>query len=238
MAMSPNPAPGTSLTRRQVRAVDRCAIERLGIAGAVLMENAGRQVAEICTEMLGGDLRNRRVAVVAGGGNNGGDGFVAARHVMLRGGRAEVFLLVPPEKLSGDAEVNYRIWRALGGAVHEGGELGRALADFELILDALGGTGIEGALRGWMAEAVEQINVASSAASPVLAVDIPTGLDCDTGEAGGPAVRAAATVTFVARKAGFDTPGSQAYTGEVRVADIGVPAGRVLEMLSEQGDGA
>ena len=103
------------------------------------------------------------------------------------------------------------------------------------MVDAVGGTGITGALRGPLAEAVRQINAADR---PVLAVDIPTGLDCDTGRAAGPTVRATATVTFVARKRGFDAPESAAYTGRVVVADIGIPteAINLQEMLDSAGD--
>jgi NAD(P)H-hydrate epimerase len=100
------------------------------------------------------------------------------------------------------------------------GSLSSLLRDFDLVVDAVGGTGIRGPLKGSQAAAVEQINAAGV---PVVALDIPTGLDCDTGVADGPAVRAALTVTFAARKIGFDAPGAEAYTGKVVVADIGVP---------------
>ena len=92
--------------------------------------------------------------------------------------------------------------------------------DYQLLVDALGGTGIEGALRGNLARAVQAANATGV---PILAIDIPTGLDCDNGTAEGPAIRAIRTVTFVARKAGFDAPGAAAFTGEVVVADIGLP---------------
>ena len=222
-----------SLTREQTRAIDRCAIETVGVPGVVLMENAGRLCADAVTEFLGGTSpAGRKVAICAGGGNNGGDGFVMARHLAMRGCEVAVFLLAPPEKLTGDAETNYRIARNLGLDVRQVGEdalgkLSQTLADFDIVVDAVGGTGIQGALRGTPAQAVEQINAAGK---PVVAVDIPTGLDCDTGTAEGPAVRAKLTVTMVARKKGFDAPGSVAYTGEVRVVDIGIPAEVVAKM--------
>ncbi len=220
-----------ALTRQQVRNIDRCAIETLGIPGAVLMENAGRNAADAIGQFLG-SAAGRSVAIVAGAGNNGGDGFVVARHLAMRDARVVTFLVAPSEKISGDAEVNLKIIRSLGHDIRQTSAekltlLSQALAEFDLIVDAVGGTGISGPLRGELAEAVEQINAAGR---PVVAIDIPTGLDCDTGQAAAPAVRAAMTVTFVARKKGFDVPGAAEYTGEVRVADIGIPAELVKSM--------
>jgi len=222
-----------SLTRDEVRRIDRFAIDTLGIPGVVLMENAGRNAADAVEDVLGG-ASGRSVAVVAGAGNNGGDGFVIARHLSLRGASVTTFLVAPAEKLAGDAEINYRGLEALGGEIVDVsgsgkiGGLAKRLGGFDVVVDAVGGTGISGGLRGQIAAAVEEINAASR---PVVAVDIPTGLDCDTGEAPGPVVRAQLTVTFVARKVGFDAPGAGDYTGEVRVADIGIPAARVTEMI-------
>jgi len=221
-----------SLTRDQSRAIDRYAMETLGVPGVVLMENAGRLCADALAEFLGGDVLGRKVAICTGGGNNGGDGFVLARHLSLRGADVTVFLLSPAEKLSGDAETNYRIAKNLQLDIRqvgpeEIGSLAERLAATDVVVDAVGGTGIKGALRGDVATAVEQINAAGR---PVVAVDIPTGLDCDTGAAVGPAVRAKLTVTMLARKKGFDAPGSRECTGEVRVADIGIPAEAVAKM--------
>ena len=205
--------------------MDRWAIETLGIAGVVLMENAGRQIADAVDGLLGGAGR-RRVAIVAGAGNNGGDGFVAARHLTMRGVEVVTFLVAPSGKVSGDAAVNLGILRKLGGDVREltgavVAEMGDSLSAADVVVDAVGGTGIRGALRGDAAETVRQINAADR---PVVAVDIPTGLDCDTGEPTDPTVKATVTVTFVAPKAGYGAPSAAAYLGEVRVADIGVPA--------------
>jgi len=216
-----------SLTRDEVRAVDRYAIETLGVPGVVLMENAGRNAAGVIEDFLAHDAR-RRVAVVAGAGNNGGDGYVIARHLARDGYPVTTFLLSPDESITGDARINLDILCRLKLDVQPAGDVSRfadVLRRFDLIVDAVGGTGVRGAPRSDLAAAVEQINAAGK---PVLAVDIPTGLDCDTGEALGPCVRAAATVTFVARKRGFDNPASLSYTGPVHVADIGVDAERIL----------
>lgn len=222
-----------SLTREQARAIDRCAIETLGVPGIVLMENAGRRCADAVGGFLGGDPAGRKIAICAGAGNNGGDGFVMARHLAMREATVTVFLLSPAQKLVGDAETNYRIAERLGLDIREVvgsdalGGLSKELAPFDVVVDAVGGTGIRGALRGDVASAVEQINAAGL---PVVAVDIPTGLDCDTGAAEGPAVRAKMTATMIARKKGFDAPGSAEFTGKVRVVDIGIPADVVARM--------
>ena len=216
--------PSKSLSRRQVRDFDRLAIEQWGVPGVVLMENAGRGAADAIGDFLDG-VAGKGVGIVAGVGNNGGDGFVIARHLHLRGANVAVFVVGDVAKMTPDAAANFAILKPLKiGAHHCAGEsiseLSGRLRDFDLIVDALGGTGISGPLRGDLAAAVGQINAAGR---PVVAVDIPTGLDCDTGEAQGPTVRAALTVTFVARKIGFDACGTSDYTGKVVVSDIGVP---------------
>jgi len=218
--MGPQPA----LSRQDVRDFDRRAIEVWGVPGVVLMENAGRNATDTIEHFCQG-LEGRTIAVVAGRGNNGGDGFVIARHLRLRNAQPTVFLVADPAGLTGDSEAHFRPLAHVGVTVHERhGDaidgLGEDLAAFDLVVDAVGGTGIKGALRGHPAEAVEQINAAGR---PVVSVDIPTGLDCDTGAAAGPTVRAALTITFVARKLGFDAPGAADYTGDVIVVDIGVP---------------
>jgi NAD(P)H-hydrate epimerase len=241
-----------SLSRQEVRGIDAYAVGTLGIAGVVLMENAGRQAADVACLMLCGcaspepgpraadweiclsyapyppkiQIVGKKVAVVAGAGNNGGDGFVVARHLCIRGARVETFLVSPRDKISGDAAINLGILERLGCDVRdawgdEAANLAQKLEAFDLVVDAVGGTGVTGPLRDGLHIAVEQINAARR---PVLAIDIPTGLDCDTGLPTGPCVRADITVTFAARKKGFDAPGAQAFTGMVWVADIGVPA--------------
>ena len=222
-----------SLTREQVRRIDRCAIEIVGVASTVLMENAGRNAADAIQQFLSGLPGSPVVGVVCGGGNNGGDGFVIARHLAMRGMKVVTFLVVEADRPRGDAAVNLSILRKLDHDVRaisgRLADLSDGLADVELIVDAVGGTGIRGALDGEMGDVVERINAARK---PVVAVDIPTGLDCDTGQAAGPAVRANVTVTFVAPKKGFDAPGAAEYTGRVVVADIGVPADLVARIAA------
>ncbi len=211
------------LTRDQVRAVDRRAIEEFGVPSVVLMENAGRGAAEV---LLALGVRGP-VVVCCGKGNNGGDGFVIARHLDNRGIAVRVLLFARPEELSGDAAINHGILARAGVPVDVRAEstvdaeaLRRELAAAEWVVDALFGTGLMGALRPPFDAVVGAVNASGVR---VLAVDIPSGLDCDTGEPLGPCVRAAHTVTFVAPKTGFANPAARAWTGLVHVADIGAP---------------
>jgi len=217
-----------SLTRQQVREVDHYAIEQLGIPGLVLMENAGRQVADAVVLEFARAKQPGPVVIVAGGGNNGGDGFVCARHMDLRGHPCVTVLLSPADAYTGDAAANLKFLQSLGGEIRELGSgfdmiaLDRLLQQAAVVVDAIGGTGVTGPLRNNMAAAVEACN---HSGRPIVAVDIPTGLDCDSGIPTGPScIKAVVTVTFVARKRGFDNPASRRLTGEVVVADIGVPA--------------
>lgn len=209
------------LSRDEVRDVDRRAVDELGMPGIVLMENAGRGAAELLVE-LGID---GRVVVCAGKGNNGGDGFVMGRHLENRGFDVRVLLFADSQKLEGDAATNFHILRAAGTPIfeyHAATKLDTWAADLHScawIIDALLGTGMQGTVREPMATVIHHIN---DAGVPVLAVDLPSGLDCDTGTPLGVCVRAAHTASFVSRKLGFDAPGATQYTGEIHVVDIGV----------------
>jgi len=214
------------LTRQEVRSIDAFAIERLGVPGVVLMENAGRNAVAIIDECF--DVADKTFAILCGAGNNGGDGFVMARHLMLRGASVQILMGVSRAKVSGDALCYFRIAENLGIPIRElAGEgsdgLASDLDQFDYLVDALGGTGIAGALREPMAGLVREVNASDT---PVIAVDIPTGLDCDTGEGHDPTVRAAMTITFAACKVGFARAGD--YTGPVAVADIGIDPTWVL----------
>ena len=211
-----------TLTREQVRKVDQIAIDEFGIPGIVLMENAGRGAAELLLS-LGVD---GPVTICCGRGNNGGDGFVMARHLENRGCKVRILLLCEPERLRDDSAVNYRIVAAAGTALsvcpgpatHESAAL--LLNNSAWIVDALLGTGAQGNVREPYASAIHAINHASA---NVLAVDLPSGLDCDTGQPANCCVEAGHTATFVARKPGFDVPSSTQFTGTVHVVDIGIP---------------
>lgn len=228
------PRTPTPLTRDQVRTVDRYAIERAGFPGIVLMENAGRGAADVVLDRLGDD-RPKRVAVLCGRGNNGGDGFVIARHLHIAGVRVAVVLIGDPDRLTGDALGNLQMARACGleiQLVRGKGDLAivdGALDGAGLIVDALLGTGFEGNVRVPYKQVIERINVGGL---PVIAVDVPSGLDCQTGAAGDPTVRAAATVTFVAPKTGMLTDQARPYVGELIVKHIGISTEVVRRALA------
>lgn len=205
------------LTRAQVRQIDRLAIEEYHIPGIVLMENAARGVADEVQRILPG--KTRPIAIFCGAGNNGGDGFALARHLHNRGFEVEVVLLTDPDQIKADAAINLQIIQKMGLYITLGA-VRRRLTRQALLVDAIFGTGLNRAPSEPFASAIEQIN---AFALPVLAVDVPSGLDCDSGEPLGACIRAVKTVTFVAEKAGFANPQSQSYTGEVVVADIGAP---------------
>jgi NAD(P)H-hydrate epimerase len=216
-----------TMSRDEVRAVDAWAINEVGVPGVVLMENAGRSCAELLQEKLAG-MANPRVCIFCGTGNNGGDGYVIARHLLNAGLAVTVILCGRRDKVQGDARINLDILERLGHAVEQldpgaGDAAARVRTlggDADWTVDALFGTGLRGALKGAYQVLVNAIN---HLGRPILAVDIPSGLDCDTGEPLGTAIRAACTVTFVAVKRGFvASPQAHAYTGDLYVASIGV----------------
>jgi NAD(P)H-hydrate epimerase len=217
------------MSRDEVRAVDSWAINELGIPGVVLMENAGRSCAELIKQKLAG-AANPKVCIFCGTGNNGGDGYVIARHLLNGGFEVVVVICGDRSRIRGDAKTNLDILEKLGQPVAEldlsGGDIRGRVEAFsdgaEMIVDALFGTGLSGELRAEHRELVDSINARNC---PILAVDIPSGLDCDTGEPLGAAVRATYTVSFVAAKKGFAAEGARQYTGEVFVASIGVKPG-------------
>jgi NAD(P)H-hydrate epimerase len=226
------------LTRQQVRAVDARAIEYYGMLGVVLMENAGRGAAEcidhLVRERFPGDATGV-VSILCGKGNNAGDGYVIARHLQLLGHRVAIIQCSPAEELNGDALHHWRI--AQSGAIptyclhpvqaqgNSGGnryveQLTNWLSNSCVIVDCLLGTGATGMLRSPFAEAVELANRIDALR---IAIDVPTGLDCDTGAADRYCFHADHTCTFVAAKPGFMNPQAKEYIGQLHVLGIGVP---------------
>ena len=217
-------------TRDEIRAFDRYAIETLGVPGIVLMENAGRQIAEAARAMLH-EVHGASALVLAGRGNNGGDGYVVARHLAICDYRVEVAVLAPRDEIRGDADTNLRILEAmdLAPTILQGPvetilrNLAPMLERADLVVDGLLGTGTRGPIGEPYAGVIAD---ASASGQPILAIDIPSGLDCDTGLPLGPTLRAARTVTMAAMKEGFRNPEAALYTGDVILADIGVPFSR------------
>jgi NAD(P)H-hydrate epimerase len=214
-------------SREQSRAFDAYAITTCRVPGVILMENAGRGAADvIARDVLSGAVRGATIAIVCGTGNNGGDGFVIARHLVARGADVRVFLAGAPGRLSGDARVNHDAYVGIGGTVTElatdadRAALPGALASARVIVDALFGTGLDRALTGATIDVVRTINAAPGTR---VAVDLPSGLDADTGAALGACVAADVTITFGHLKLGLLTPHGASAAGAVHVVDIGVP---------------
>ena len=213
------------LTSKQMRDIDRTAIEELGIPGLVLMENAGLRVVRALRAKFP-RLEGERVVVVAGKGNNGGDGFVVARHLFNAGGRPEVVLLAKADEVGGDAAVNLAVARRMGVPVTEAADAAEwakarpKVARATVVVDALFGTGLVKPLEGFYAAAVADIN---RSAAFKLSVDIPSGLSSDTFETIGPSVAADLTVTLAAPKIAHVFSPAADRVGELVVAPIGIP---------------
>lgn len=207
---------------KTMREMDRLAMERCGIAGLTLMEKAGRGIAEMAAEFPD----SGPVLIVCGKGNNGGDGFVAARCLHQSGRRVQVVLFAGPAAVQGDAGVNLCRIQELGVPLkifQEPSELEsfrKMAASCGLIIDALLGSGLNAPVRGLLAGAIEAINAAGK---PVLAVDLPSGIEGDTGAVLGTAVRAQSTGTFGAMKRGLTLSPGRELAGKIRILDIGFP---------------
>jgi len=233
--------PQRVLNRRQVRRVDRLAIESYGMTGLVLMENAGRGAAELIAGLgLGTSDPRRPIVIGCGTGNNGGDGFVIARHLDNCGLAVRLLLFGDPQKLTPDAKANYEIARRAGLPIETFGDpqnpaqleptmLAASLAGAVCLVDALLGTGAQGEPRPPLDRVIEAFNAQGA---PIVAVDLPSGLDCDTGAPASRTIRAAHTITFVAAKPGFLVPEAAPYVGRLHVVDIGVPRKLLAEIYA------
>ncbi|MBN2456070.1 MAG: NAD(P)H-hydrate epimerase [Sedimentisphaerales bacterium] len=214
------------LSRDQVRAFDAWAINELGIPGVVLMENAGRSCAELIKEKLKSKAKPK-VCIFCGTGNNGGDGYVIARQLLNNNFMVKVVIIGDRKKIKGDAAINLQILQKLSQSIEsldlETSRIASRIKSFtagaDMLVDGIFGTGLEGPVRGDYKILIDSIN---SQICPILAIDIPSGLDCDTGQPLGTAIRADYTVTFAAAKAGFKSATALQYTGQVFVASIGI----------------
>lgn len=228
------------LSREQSQRLDRRAIEQCQVPGALLMENAGRGACDVLLARYGA---THRVLVVTGVGNNAGDGFVVARRLLTLGRGVSVVSLVELDQLKGDAAINARAFVGIGGevAVDTSESLDvllRRLVVAELIVDAIFGTGLSRAIDGRLARVIEAVNAVSA---PVVALDLPSGIDADSGQIHGVAIHAALTISFASLKRGLLTPRAAQHTGELAVVDIGVPppdpsSGETDAQLVEPGD--
>ncbi len=213
------------LSREEVRAFDRWAIDTLGMPESVLMENAGAGAARIFLQRF--SVGNTKVLILCGCGNNGGDGFVVARHLLNFGYNVEVLIFGNPDRLKGAARSNYETLNKILdetffidiSSLDWREKVSRSISKSTIMVDALLGTGFKPPLREGFGELIELINQSQK---KVLAIDIPSGMDANLGVVDSPVVKADCCVSFVAAKKGFFKPSAQLYTGEVFVASIGI----------------
>jgi NAD(P)H-hydrate epimerase len=223
---------GPFITRAEAKRVDETAIQQFGFPGIVLMENAGRGCVDVLQGLAWDDGGQAGPVLVAcGGGNNAGDGFVIARHLTLRGWECRIVLSADPQKLAGDALTAYRMLRPCGVPELELAGLSpeeipvaldRFAGDCPWLVDALLGTGATGDPRPPYDALIEWMNARPATR---VAIDLPSGLDCDTGQPGAPTFRADHTCTFVAAKVGFQAENAAEFVGQIQVVEIGVPRG-------------
>jgi ADP-dependent NAD(P)H-hydrate dehydratase / NAD(P)H-hydrate epimerase len=220
------------LNAGQMREADRRTIQDVGIASLVLMENAGRQVVA-AIESLFPDLSDRRIAIVCGKGNNGGDGFVTARTLQQRGFDVSVFVIGRVTEIKGDARTNLEILGRVGQPVVEvadetAWELhGAEIAGHDIIIDAMFGTGLSQPLTGFYETVVADIN---EAGVPIVSIDVPSGMSADTSDLIGDCIEATVTITLGAPKLPLVLPPAEMKSGEVVIADIGIP-GDIFDQL-------
>ncbi|MBU0995776.1 MAG: NAD(P)H-hydrate dehydratase [Proteobacteria bacterium] len=213
------------VTAEEMREMDQRTITSFGIPGVVLMENAGRGATRVLMEQFG-DLENKKVGILAGSGNNGGDGFVIARYLFLKGVRPTVFLLTQKEKVKGDAALNLSLLAPLNIEVCEVTDTAAFqekkadMAHQHLYVDAILGTGLNSDVRGHYKDVIAFVNEQKK---NVLSVDIPSGINSNTGQVCGISINADVTVTFAFAKPGHVVfPGAQ-YAGKIEIIDIGIP---------------
>lgn len=221
-----------TVTRDEMRELDRKAIEEYKIPGLVLMENAGRNVAEEVLKMTTNPQKTK-VAVLCGKGNNGGDGFVVARHLHNYHISVKIFLVaqIPVVLKDRDAGTNLQILLHMKIPVSEVLDIPAAtgvlpeLDSYDIIIDALFGTGISGEVQEPFKSLIRGVNRLNKT---IISVDVPSGLDCNDGKVLGSALKAKKTITFAASKRGFYLGNGPAHTGEIIVTDIGIPKEIVL----------
>ena len=215
------------LTAAEIREIDRISSEKFGIAGSILMENAGMRVVEAIAARVE-ELEARSVAIVCGKGNNGGDGFVVARQLMQRGCFPSIFLFASPDDVTGDARTNLDILSAIGyppvviGNEEEWNRERLEIIDADIVVDALLGTGLSKPVEGLLRKVVESMRDDFPEAM-IVSIDLPSGCTADSADLAGPAVDADLTVTLSAPKFCLVFPPAHEMAGEVVIADIGNP---------------
>jgi len=213
------------VTSRQMREIDRKAIEENNISGFTLMENAGLRIFQSLKNIYP-DLRLKKIIIFSGSGNNGGDGFVVSRHLHDYGAKVKVFLLAPFNKFKGEAGEKLNIINKMGVELTEADaikleEIKEAIQNSDLIIDAMLGTGLQGIVTGLKAKIIDLVNTAGK---EVVAIDVPSGLNTDSGKIEGPCIKANHTITLALPKIGLLLFPGASHAGKVTVEDIGIPA--------------
>jgi NAD(P)H-hydrate epimerase len=213
--------------------LDRRTIDECGIPGIVLMENAGRSATQVIASHFT-HLSSKRVAILCGRGNNGGDGFVIGRCLMARGTKVTVYLLSGKDKVKGDAKTNLEIFVRTEGKIHEIPDsksfetLKQEIVSHDLLVDAIFGTGLNSGVSGLYADVIDFMN---ESGRPIVAIDIPSGLDANTGKPLGTCITSTLTITFGLPKLGQMIYPGAAHVGRLEVIDIGIPH----KLLEEEG---
>ena len=213
------------VTANEMQAMDHQTIENFGIPGRVLMENAGRGATRFLLEQFP-DIENKKVGVIAGRGNNGGDGFVMARYLKQKGIQVQGYLLADADRVQGDALANLNLLKPLEVPVVEipdeasFSRIKSEMLGIDIWIDAILGTGLKSDVKGYFKTIIDYIN---RLGKPIFAVDIPSGLNSDSGQPCGACICAAATATFAFAKTGHMVYPGAGYTGKLKIVDIGIP---------------
>lgn len=213
---------------KQMRKIDAVTSSKYGISSLILMENAGKALADEAGKILT-KIKNKNTAVVCGSGNNAGDGFVAARYLINKGFNVKVVLVKKKQSFfKGDCKINFDILKKLKADISFER---RHIKKAGLLIDAVLGTGLNGIVDGYIAEIIEEINASGAY---VISADIPSGMNGDTGEIMGCAVKADKTVTFACPKNAFKNTQTKRYTGKIITADIGIPKIVVKDIIKNE----
>lgn len=213
------------ITSQEMREIDKRTQEEFGISAVVLMENAGRAAFRVAFDMLS-KQEHKRVICICGKGNNGGDGFVCARHLINNGVDTDIFLLGEPDELKGNAKINYDILRKMGKVIKilktkdDSEFLKSELRGAQLLIDAIFGIGLSAEVKEPYKSVIDLMN---QSGKPILALDVPSGLDATDGKMLGACIKAAKTVTFALPKIGFTKNDGPLYTGKLITVDISIP---------------
>src|SRR5713226_2833868 len=215
------------VTAEEMRKIDDVTIQEFHVDVLVLMENAGRATATLAKQMLGETTFGKHVACLVGGGNNGGDGMVAARHLANWGADVNVFVGTTKDRIKDVPLAQLHVLEKMGIPILLGHY---NLRDYDLLIDGLIGYGLEGNPRDKVAMMIKDANASHR---PILALDLPSGMNATTGEAYDPCIKATATITLALPKTGFLTPGASPYIGSLYLADISIPQ-KVYQSFGQQ----